>query len=235
MRTLAFLTLLLALPLQADLASQVRSTDGWAAYSVPIADGRHVLCSWDSVTITGPDWDTPASALLVMFRVANGEVETVRLSSPECRATHEVRWIANVDPKESVRVLRMLVDGNSSVAKKAVTALALHADAEEEMLWLARRHPSSKIRSSALFWVGQRAGRRAAETLRDAVDHDPEADVKAKAVFGIAQLPDDQSVPILIELLKTHRSREVRKKAAFWLSQKSDPRALAAFEEILRK
>ena len=233
MKTIAFLFALVALPLQADLASDIRSADGWVGYSVPVADGRHTFCSWDSVTVMQDDWNRPATALLVMYEVVRGEVERIRLSSPECRATHEVRWLQNVRPQESVRFLRTLIDGRI-VGKKAVTALAVHADAQDELLWLARRHPSPDIRSSALFWVGQRAGRRAAETLRDAVDHDPEEEVKSKAVFGIAQLPDDESIPILIELLKTHRSRQVRKKAAFWLSQKNDPRALAAFEEILK-
>lgn len=233
MKTLTFLLLLVALPLHADLASDIRSADGWAGYSVPIAEGRHVLCSWDSVTVTERDWDAPATALLVLFRVSERQIETIRLSSPECRARHQVRWIANVHPEESIRFLRTIIDSDTSVAKKAVTALALHDQAEEELIRLARRHPSSAIRGSALFWVGQRAGRRAAETLRDAIDHDPEEGVKAKAVFGISQLPEEQSVPILIDLLKTHRSRAVRKKAAFWLSQKKDPRALAAFEEIL--
>lgn len=234
MKTIAFLFALVALPLQADLASDIRSADGWTGYSVPVIDGRHTICSWDSVTVMEDDWDRPATALLVMYEVVRGEVERIRLSSPECRATAQVRWLQDVRPQDSIRFLRSLIDARI-IGKKAVTALALHEDAQEELLWLARRHASPSIRSSALFWVGQRAGRRAAETLRDAVDHDPEDEVKAKAVFGIAQLPDDQSVPILIELLNTHRSRSVRKKAAFWLSQKNDPRALAAFEAILKR
>ncbi|HUP50404.1 MAG TPA: HEAT repeat domain-containing protein [Thermoanaerobaculia bacterium] len=235
MKKLAFLLVLAAWPLRADLLSEVRSASGWIGYSVPVVEGRHTLCSWDSVMITGQKWNTPASVLLVMLHVSDGSVETIRLSSPECRAEHEVRWLREVDPRESLRLLRDLADAETGVAKKAVTAIALHRDAEGELISLARRHPSSKIRGTALFWVGQRAGARAAETLRDAIDHDPEREVKAKAVFGIAQLPDAQSVPILIDLLKTHRSREVRKKAAFWLSQKNDPRALQAFEEILTK
>ena len=226
MKSVAFLLLLAALPLQADLASEIRAAEGWTGYAVPLTEGRHSFCSWEVERVT--------STMLVLLRVSKGEIETIRLSSPECPAKHDVRWLRDVDPHESVRFLRMLIDTDRSVAKKAVTALALHDDAEEELLWLARRHRSADVRGAALFWVGQRAGRRAAETLRDAIDHDPEAEVKAKAVFGIAQMPDDHSVPILIELL-SHRSREVRRKAAFWLSQKNDPRALAAFEEILRR
>lgn len=225
MRKTAFLfAFLAAAPLLADLRSDVLASSGWVGWSVPVAEGRHTLCSWDM----------PASALIVLLRVEAGSVVNVRLSSPECRGPEDVRWIRSVEPRESRRFLRQLADGGP-VGKKAVTALALHEESEQELIELARRHHSRDIRGAALFWVGQRAGSRAVETLRDAVDNDPDAAVKAKAVFGIAQLPDDQSVPILIDLMKTHRAREVRKKAAFWLSQKDDPRALAAFEEILRK
>lgn len=225
MKTMAFLLALLAVPLHADLASDIRSAAGWVGYSVPIADGRHTMCPCD----------LDASALLVMYEVERGAVRSVRVSSPECPSTHQVRWLQNVTSAESIKLLAALIDADVEISKKAVTALALHRDSEDELIRLARRHPSRSVRGSALFWVGQRAGRRAVETLRDAIDNDPDAEVKAKAVFGIAQLPNERSVPILIELLNTHRSREVRKKAAFWLSQKDDPRALAAFEAILAK
>jgi HEAT repeat protein len=235
MKTMAFLLVLLALPLQADLARDIRSADGWVGYSVPIVEGRHTVCSWDNTMEIDHRWDNPASALLVMYEVEKGAIRSVRISSPECRATHQVRWLQNVSSGESLQLLRALIDADADISKKAVTALALHRDSEDELIRLARRHPSKSIRGTALFWVGQRAGTRAVETLRDAIENDPDGDVKGKAVFGIAQLPNDRSIPILIELLNTHRSRAVRKKAAFWLSQKDDPRALAAFEAILAK
>jgi hypothetical protein len=213
--------------LLATLATDVRSADGWVGYSVPLVEGRHVLCSWD-------ESDRPASALVVLYQVRGGRIERMRLSSPECRAEHPVRWLENVDPAESRRLLRALID-EDELGKEAVTAFAFHRDSEDELIDLAKRHRSKSVRGSALFWVGQRAGARAAEVLRDVVDNDPDESIKGKAVFGIAQMPNDRSIPILIELLNTHRSRAVRKKAAFWLSQKDDPRALAAFEEILAR
>ena len=235
MRKAAFLlTILVVTPLLADLRSDIRSASGWVAYQVPIVQGRHTVCSWDSVTTIGEPWDTPASALIVLIHVSGGEIDNVRISSPECRATHAAKWLGPVDSAASRRLLLELI-GHERVGKKVVNALALHLDAESDLIDLARNHRDSHIRSSALFWVGTRAGDRAAATLRNAVDNDPDASVRAKAVFGIAQMPNERSVPILIELLKTHRNREVRKKAAFWLSQKDDPRALKAFEEILRK
>ncbi|MBK5258105.1 MAG: HEAT repeat domain-containing protein [Thermoanaerobaculia bacterium] len=232
MMKLAFLLLLAAVPLRADLASQVRGVSGWAGYSVPIADGRHVLCSWESTTIESHR-ETASGSLLVLYEVADGSVRSVRVSSPECRATKQIHWIQGVDPRESVRFLRALVD-DDDVSRKALTALALHRGVEDDLIRVARDHASASVRGHALFWVSQHAGEKAAAALRQAVDNDPETRVKEKAVFGISQLPDERSIPMLIDLMKTHRNAAVRKKAAFWLGQKNDPRALAAFEDILR-
>ena len=236
MRKIAFLLVLFAVPLQADLASQVRAANGWVGYSVPIIDGRHYVCSWDeSINIVSgvDDYQPRSSALHVLYQVERGKVLSVRLSSPECRSTRQVQWIPGVDPRESVRFLLSLVNAEES-GKKAIGALALHRDTpDEDLIALARRHRDSKIRSNALFWISQRAGDKAAGVLRDAIDNDPDADVQTKAVFGISQLPNDKSIPLLIDLMKTHRNPRVRKKAAFWLGQKDDPRALNALEDLL--
>jgi hypothetical protein len=238
MKTAAFVLLLFAFAttVHADLASQIQSASGWIGYSVPVVSGRHVTCSWDSLTIG--DWEErrPATALVVLYHVERGNVDEVRLSSVECPVEKPVRKIDGVDPRESIRYLTSLIDRETtSLGKKAVTAIALHAGAEDTLLSLARDHRNSKVRSHALFWVGQRAGEKAASVLRNAVDNDPEEDVRAKAVFAISQLPDDRSIPMLVELMRTHRSAKVRKKAAFWLGQKSDPRALAALQDVLER
>ena len=89
MKTTAFLLVLLALPLRADLARDIRSSTGWVGYSVPIGEGRHSMCACE----------LDASALLVLYEVEKGEIRSMRLSSPECRATHEVRWLPNVSRK----------------------------------------------------------------------------------------------------------------------------------------
>lgn len=224
-----------ALPLHADLLSQIRSVSGWVGYAVPIAKTAGLVCSWENtMSINYDEWrGRDSSALFVLYEVHDGEILTVRLSSPECPSNKTARWLNDVDPKESARMLRGLIDSNTSVSKKAVAALALHRDTTDDLIAIAKRHPASKVRSQALFWLSQAAGEKAVATLRGAVDNDPDADVKEKAVFGISQLPNDRSVPLLIELMKTHKNRNVRKKAAFWLGQKDDPRALAAIEEIL--
>jgi len=93
--------------------------------------------------------------------------------------------------------------------------------------------PICAVRGTALFWVAQRAGDKAAGTLTQALE-DPETEVRKKAVFALSQLPKDEGVAKLIEVARTHRDAAVRRQAMFWLGQSRDPRALAFFEQILR-
>jgi HEAT repeat protein len=240
MRKIAFLaSLFLALPALADLRQEIVSRTGLVAYSVPIS-GHHVVCSWDDYSeniVTNRRELESSSALYVIYNVNGGAIDSIRLSSPECtHLSREVQWLQNVDPAESARLLKSLIDGpNREVAKKAVAALALHRGSTDALIDIAKHNPNSNVRSRALFWVSQAAGDRAASVLKDAINNDPEEEVKAKAVFGVSQLPDDESIPILIDLIKTNRSAMVRKKAAFWLGQKDDPRALTALEDILKR
>lgn len=213
----------------------------WAGYAVPAAPRRGFWCDWDGDW--SGDWngrsrerDEP-HPLAVFFRVEDHHIERVRVLSESCslKAT-ELLWIEQVDPNASLALVRGLItSGDATAAKQAVTALAVHDDAVDALIDVAKNHRDSHVRGDALFWLGSAAGQKATRALRDAVDDDPEESVRAKAVFGISNLPDDQSIPLLAELMRTHRSAAVRKKAAFWLSQKDDPRALAAIEQLLKQ
>ncbi|MGA2046252.1 MAG: HEAT repeat domain-containing protein [Terracidiphilus sp.] len=109
------------------------------------------------------------------------------------------------------------------------------ADAEEELLHMAKFDSDSKVRGQALFWIAQKAGKRATGALNDAIQNDPETDVKKKAVFALSQLPKDESVPQLIHVADTNSNLTIRKEAFFWLGQSQDPRALAYLEQVLKR
>jgi HEAT repeat protein len=100
---------------------------------------------------------------------------------------------------------------------------------------LARDGKNAQLRGDALFWVAQRAGAKAMETVTNAIDNDPDTEVKKKAVFALSQMPKDEGVPKMIEVARNNRNPEVRRQAMFWLGQSRDPRALQFFEDILRK
>jgi HEAT repeat protein len=109
------------------------------------------------------------------------------------------------------------------------------AGAIDEMIRMAHDDASSHVRGQALFWLAQKAGKKAVGTITGAIENDPDTDVKKKAVFALSQLPKDEGVPKLIEVAQTNRNPEVRKQAMFWLGQSNDPRALQFFENVLTK
>jgi HEAT repeats len=106
---------------------------------------------------------------------------------------------------------------------------------EDELLHMAKFDSEAKVRGQALFWIAQKAGKRATGALTDAIQNDPETDVKKKAVFALSQLPKDESIPQLIHVADTNSNLTIRKEAFFWLGQSQDPRALAYLEQVLKR
>jgi len=100
---------------------------------------------------------------------------------------------------------------------------------------MAKSDADSGVRGQALFWLAQKAGKKAIATLRESTANDPDFAVKKKAVFALSQLPKDESVPQLIQVADTNSNPAVRKEAIFWLGETNDPRALAYLEGILKR
>src|SRR5204862_7218616 len=102
-----------------------------------------------------------------------------------------------------------------------------------ELIRMARDDTSSHVRGQALFWLAQKAGKKAMGTITGAIENDPDTEVKKKAVFALSQLPKEEGVPKLIEVAQNNRNSEVRKQAMFWPGPSNDPRALPFFEKVL--
>lgn len=168
--------------------------------------------------------------VFLVARIANGQVERLRIVEPVCPLTN-ARVVPNVTPEASLDFLLSQVRHDERVV--AGIAMHDHPRVVPELIRLARNHASSKVRRDAIFWLGQRAGEKAAGELRRAVDEDPEDEVRERAVFAISQLPRERAVPLLVDLVKTHKRPVVRQRAMFWLAQTGDPRALDLIEEIL--
>jgi hypothetical protein len=235
----------------------------WVGYAVPIVDGEHHMCcsggpgeccggcrlepaaSGGSMMDAGSAGRVrlePSDVFFVLYRVERGQVERIRIFSAECgldAGGRTIHWLTGVRPAESVELLASYVTGESPrrLADSALSAIALHAEpaALDRLIMTAKGGATPHLRGQALFWLAQRAGDKAAGTIRDAVDRDPDTDVKKRAVFALSQLPKDEGVPRLIEIARQHSNMAVRKQAFFWLGQSKDPRALAFFAEVLGK
>jgi hypothetical protein len=216
----------------------------WVGYAVRAQDRSHSDGCWDSRkggVRVAPIRLEGSSELFVLYRVEDRAVGRIQIASADCPLDLgglKLHWLTNVTAAASLDWLGTFTRGETArrVANGAIVAIALHGDAStaDRLIAIARDAGDRNVRSTALFWVSQRAGERAAGTITEAIERDPDTQVKRQAVFALSQLPRDQGVPRLIEVAKNNRNPEVRKQAMFWLGQSQDPRALAFFEEVLR-
>jgi hypothetical protein len=227
------------------IARLPRTQPVWAAWTVPASAGRSIWCDRCSLdgrhgntfSVSDDDAMPFMSKMLVVARLDDGKLRRVRFFNASCPIEGNgdtVYLLTNASADSSIDFLHASLR-NADKEGQIIAAISLHEHPRVVPLLvdLARHDASTQVRRDALFWLGQKAGEKAAAELRRAVDEDPNEDVKEHAVFAISQLPRERSVPMLIELVKTHKSRAVRKRAMFWLAQTNDPRALDLIEEIL--
>jgi len=125
------------------------------------------------------------------------------------------------------------------VKEQIIFAVSINQDKDAAVNFLidvAGKDNDHESRKKAIFWLGQKAGERSLNALKDTVDSaDADTEVQKQAVFAISQRPKDESVPLLIKIARTHANPAVRKQAIFWLGQTGDERAVDFFKEILLK
>jgi len=204
----------------------------WIGWTIPTRSSTRVNYRGNDNYCAG------SGRLVLAVRMDGDVVEDLRFFDPVCEPGFDGLAIEmrTMTPEASIDWLVAHL-GTADDEKELVTAIALHEDDKvvPTLIPLARNNPERDVRRQAIFWLGQKAGAKAAAELRRAVDEDPDDEVRQHAVFAISQLPQDRSVPMLIELIKTHKSRKVRERAMFWLAQTDDPRALDLIESILTR
>jgi uncharacterized protein with PIN domain len=129
-----------------------------------------------------------------------------------------------------------VVRGGGKAAQNAIfpATIADSVTVWPRLLTIARDDDIERgARKQAVFWVGQAAGEKAAEGLREVVGESKlDREVRLSAVFALSQHREG-GVPALIDIAKSSKDAEVRKQAIFWLGQSNDKRALDYFEKIL--
>lgn len=231
----------------------------WIAWTVPSSARVSICCNWNNRGVRtgrcsgctldgrnmsidngndGIDVKEPTTTLLIAIHLEDNRIARVRMFDADCPISANgmsVTMLQNVTTKASVDYITQQL--HNSDADELMAVLAMHEDPQvvPTLINLARNDQSTKVRRGAIFWLGQKAGVKAAAELRYAVDNDPQDEVREHAVFAISQLPREKSVPMLIDLVKTHKSRRVRERAMFWLAESGDPRALDLIEKLLTK
>jgi HEAT repeat protein len=142
---------------------------------------------------------------------------------------------------DAISTLRNLYSSvaNREVKEQIIFAASINQDKDAAVNFLidvAGKDNDLDSRKKAIFWLGQKAGERSLNALKDTIDSaDADTEVQKQAVFAISQRSKDESIPLLIKIARAHANPAVRKQAIFWLGQTGDERAVDFFKEILLK
>lgn len=181
--------------------------------------------------------------MTVLVRVANRQVERIRIVSTDCpldAGGRSVIWVNNVRPADSLAMLESFTQDparGNRVVDSAIAAIALHrdtaADASLDRL-LADSQPIA-VRKKVTFWLGNARGAQGLDRLRRVLREDGSAEVRRSAVFGVSQSPEPGAFDALAGLARSDASPGIRSEAVFWIAQKDDTRAAAVVREVLEK
>ena len=189
------------------------------------------------------------SFLIVMFRAEHGAAGKIRTFSQECEidaAGLPVTWLTEVNPAQSVALLASFVragqwgtsfdgDEERSMAKQALSAIALHKDAsaDRELEQYAAASQPEPLRKQVTFWLGSARGRSGYNILQRMLRDDPSDKIREQAVFGlhVSKLPE--AIDAIINVARNDRSIQVRGQALFWLAQTASNKAAAAITSAI--
>ncbi len=236
----------------------------WIAWSVPMIAGQHYNCCLSN-TDGGKKWQTttchlegknqgwgstdnkavPADQdLLVLARVAGGQIEKIRSYSSTCSLDAGGRrfvWLGDAKPEESVALLAKTASSERAASRNLVeeslAALSFHrtSRADEALEDMAGAPHSRKMREDALFWLGQSRGERGARFITRIMNEDPDVEIRKKAIFALSQSKASGVTDALIRLSREDRSADVRGEGLFWLAQRGDPKAPDAILQAIEK
>jgi HEAT repeat protein len=177
------------------------------------------------------DRDAAAGFLL---RIANRDADR----EARRRAIHQ---LGETDRESVVEELMKIYDAPATDASLRVAVLHALSEmqntrAEDKLFEIARRTNDRQLRAQAIHRIGERAGRRSLEMLRETVGSaSGETELQVQAVRAISERPAEESVPLLIKIARTHADAQVRRYAIKQLGESGDPRAIDFFKELLGK
>ncbi|HYP25569.1 MAG TPA: HEAT repeat domain-containing protein [Blastocatellia bacterium] len=207
----------------------------WTAYSFDVRPGVAVdldysnfkgttYSSGTSVSIgtrDGKSVETRNLGVFVLREPESGKVtrvEIYNLDRPREYSGHAVYWAGRASVQESLDLLKGIAESGErgSAAENATMAIGLHdSPLVSPMLKdLVRNSKVRKVRSSAVFWLGQSTD-DIPFLAEFAKSEDEDAEVRKQAVFSIGVSKSGASFSTLQDLYAAVKNREVKKQVIF--------------------
>ncbi|MGH9841406.1 MAG: HEAT repeat domain-containing protein [Blastocatellia bacterium] len=148
-------------------------------------------------------------------------VEVYNLERQREYSGYRVYWLGRGGNEESLNLLQSLTASNQpeKVAEHAVFAIAVHDDPRVGGLLkdFVRQSSVVKVRSNAVFWLGQVGGETAflSELIRNTNEN---VEVRKQAAFAIGVSKDQAALTTLQNLYGSVADREVKKQIIFAVS-----------------
>ena len=187
------------------------------------------------------EWNCDSGPVMVALSKENGTVMSIRtyVGARWRAAGNDVVDLGIVGVREATD---WLLDVGATVPSKAAAEAIFPATlADSVTVWpkllrMARDESRpTKVRTQAVFWLGQAAGDEATKGLADVADDaNGDREVRKSAVFALSQQKGN-GVEYLLKIAQSSKDKEIRKQAIFWLGQSKDPRALDYFEAVLTR
>ncbi len=186
-------------------------------------------------TASGMTVETRNLAVFILREPASNAVTRMEVYNLERKREYggyPVYWLGRANNEESLNYLRGLADAAplNLLSERAVLALALHDDARVGTLLKSfiRTSQNQRIRSSAVYWLGQVGGEGA--FLADLVRSDAEErKLRQQAAHAIGESRDRTALATLQSLYDTVADREVRRSIVHAAGENADRDAALAF------
>ncbi|HYY43547.1 MAG TPA: HEAT repeat domain-containing protein, partial [Pyrinomonadaceae bacterium] len=179
--------------------------------------------------------ETRNLAVFLLRDPASNQVTRMEIYNLERRREYggyPVYWLGRASNEESLNYLRSLADTApaSLLAERAVLGISLHDDAHVAAVLknFIRTSQNQRIRSSAVYWLGQVGGEQAflAELVRNTGE---DLKLRQKAAHAIGEGRDRNALNVLQSLYDAIQEREVRRSIVQAAGDNQDSDAALAF------
>jgi HEAT repeat protein len=168
--------------------------------------------------------DAEALRLQTPTRQPVGNIENIEGDETKAIALQSL-FMGNPE-QGAVQAAIILRNPNASrrLKEMAVSLLGQHrtAQGKEMLVDVARNNTDSRLRKTAIFWLGQTGDENVLDLLKEFTASSDEETSKA-AIFAISQHSSPRADALLTEMAKSGASRRLREEAIFWVSQRDNP------------